>query len=199
MSTTSDSFPDWIERLRARDGDAAREVFRRFAGQLVALARRQLHASLRHKVDPEDVVQSAYRSFFDRYRDGQFTLLSWDSLWGILTRITVRKCVNRAEHFRAACRDVGREVSLEPAPGEAAAAGQLFAHEPTPLEAAALAETVEHLMRDLDERERQMLELALQGYPPQEISPRVGRSERTVQRLLERVRKHLSLLQAEGA
>jgi RNA polymerase sigma factor (sigma-70 family) len=94
---------------------------------------------------------------------------------------------------------VGREVPLEPTPDEVAAVGQLFAHEPTPLEAAALAETVERLMRELDERERQILELALQGYTPQEISPRVGRCERTVQRLLERVRKHLSLLQMEGA
>lgn len=193
------SFTDLMDRLRAGDEDAAARVFDSFARRLIELARQHLDGRLRQKVDPEDVVQSAYRSFFDRYRDGQFTLLNWDSLWGILTRITVRKCASRAEHFRAACRDVGREVPLEPAPGEPAALGQLFAHEPTPLEAAALAETVEHLMRDLDERERQMLELALQGYTPREISPRVGRSERTVQRLLDRVRKHLSLLQAEGA
>ena len=195
----NNSFADLMDRLRAGDEDAAARVFDSFARRLIELARHHLDGRLRQKVDPEDVVQSAYRSFFDRYRDGQFTLLSWDSLWGILTRITVRKCVNRAEHFRAARRDVGREVPLEPAPGEPAAVGQLFAHEPTPLEAAALAETVEHLMRDLDEREREMLALALQRYTPQEISPRVGRSERTVQRLLDRVRKHLSLLQAEGA
>jgi RNA polymerase sigma-70 factor (ECF subfamily) len=193
------SFADLMGRLRAGDEDAAARVFDSFARRLVELARQHLDGRLRQKVDPEDVVQSAYRSFFVRYRDGQFTLLSWDSLWGVLTRITVRKCVNRAEHFRAARRDVRREVPLEPTPGEIAAVGQFFAHEPTPVEAAALAETVEHLMSDLDEREREMLALALQGYIPREISPRVGRSERTVQRLLDRVRKHLSLLQAEGA
>src|SRR5262249_13640891 len=163
------SFADLMDRLRAGDEDAAARVFDSFARRLIELARQHLDGRLRQKVDPEDVVQSAYRSFFDRYRDGQFTLLSWDSLWGILTRITGRRCVTRAAPFGRRRGDGGREAPLEQPPGEPAAVGQLFAHEPTPPEAAALAETVEHLMRDLDERERQMLALALQGYTPQEI------------------------------
>jgi hypothetical protein len=59
MTAMNDSFPEWMARLQARDGEAAREVFRRFTRQLLALARRQFGAALRHKVDPEDVVQSA--------------------------------------------------------------------------------------------------------------------------------------------
>ena len=72
---------------------------------------------------------------------------------------------------------------------------QLLARDPTPDEAALLTETVQGLMADLDERERAMLSLSLQGYTVQEISPQVGRSERTVQRLLEQVRRQLQRLQ----
>ena len=40
---------------------------------------------------------------------------SWDSLWGLLTVITLRKCSERAAYYRAQCRDVAREVSAPPA------------------------------------------------------------------------------------
>ena len=52
-------------------------------------------------------------------------------------------------------------------------------------------------MRGLNERERAMLGLGLQGYTVQEISSEVGRSERTVQRLLKRVRRELERMQAD--
>jgi hypothetical protein len=67
VKTANDSFHEFLARLEARDGDAARELFRRFTGQLVTLARRRLDGPLRHKVDSEDVVQSTYKSFFRRY------------------------------------------------------------------------------------------------------------------------------------
>ena len=44
-------------------------------------------------------------------------------------------------------------------------------------------------MRELSGREREMLALGLQGCDVPEISARVGRSERTVQRVLKRVRE----------
>src|SRR5262245_52754646 len=101
----NDSFPKWMDRLRARDDDAARELFRRFTQQLIALARRQFHPALRHKVDPEDVVQSAYKSFFFRYGEGNLDVGNWDSLWGLLTLITLRKCADRVAYHRAERRD----------------------------------------------------------------------------------------------
>jgi RNA polymerase sigma-70 factor (ECF subfamily) len=70
---------------------------------------------------------------------------------------------------------------------------------PTPLEAAALGETVEQLLAGLDEDERPILELSLQGYTTQEISARLGRAERTVRRLREQIRNRLERMQAEGS
>jgi hypothetical protein len=61
--------------------------------------------------------------------------------------------------------------------------------EPTPVEAAVLGETVEHLFASLDEDERPILEMTLQGYTTREISERLGRAERTV-RLLREKRRH---------
>src|SRR5437588_9221914 len=107
----SNSFAEFLARLNSRDDAAAQELFRRFAHQLIALAVRHISAGLRHKVDPEDVVQSAYKSFFFRYGAGKLDVVNWNSLWGLLTLITVRKCAERAAYHRAACRAAGREVS----------------------------------------------------------------------------------------
>jgi RNA polymerase sigma-70 factor (ECF subfamily) len=191
-----DSFPDWKARLRARDGDAARELFQRFTHQLVALARRQFGTRLRHKVDPEDVVQSAYKSFFGRYGAGNLEVGSWDGLWGLLTLITLRKCADRVEYHRAQCRDAAREEPAPPGADPAAPWAEPFGREPTPLEAALLSETVDQLLAGLDEDERPVLEMSLQGYTTQEISEGLGQPERTVRRLRERIRKRLEREQA---
>jgi RNA polymerase sigma-70 factor (ECF subfamily) len=72
----------------------------------------------------------------------------------------------------------------------------IVGREPSPEEAALLAETVEALLRGLDEHERQIIEMSLQGYSTQEISASLGRAERSVRRLRERVRLQLEKVEA---
>jgi RNA polymerase sigma-70 factor (ECF subfamily) len=193
----SGSFADVMKRLRRGDPDAARQVFERFAHRLVILARDQFDSGLRCHIDPEDIVQSVYRSFFRRYADGQFIVGDWEGLWGLLTVITVRKCLNREKYLRRDRRDVRREVSLDFALEQAGEIREALARDPTPAEAALLAETLERLMRDLDGHDRTILTLSLQGYTSAEISDQIGRSRRTVQRVLERVKYQLTRMQAE--
>ena len=193
-----DSFISLEERLRAGDQGAASEVFRRFARRLIGLARARLDSQFRGKEDPEDVVQSVYRSFFTRHRAGQFDLGSWDSLWSLLTVITVRKCLNRAEYYRARCRDVAVEVGSPAWRESAAGPGEAIDREPTPIEAAILAETVEQLMRGVDADERSIIEMRLQGYSVPEIGEHLGRAERTVRRVCEHFKARLRRLQADG-
>src|SRR3954469_24229439 len=114
ITASNDSFPRFLVRFQARDGEAAREIFRRFTTQLIALTRRRFAPAFRHKVDPEDVVQSAYKSFFGRYGEGNLDVGNWDGLWGLLTLITMRKCAERVAYHRAQCRDAAREVSAPP-------------------------------------------------------------------------------------
>jgi RNA polymerase sigma-70 factor (ECF subfamily) len=192
----SDSFAEFLRRLQARDDTAAQELFERFTHRLVALALRHLTAGLRQKTDPEDVVQSAYKSFFVRHRAGKLDLVNWNSLWGLLTLITVRKCADRAAYHRAECRDAAREVS--PPGGNNSPGLEPFDREPTPVEAAVLSETIAQLRASLDEAELPILELSLQGFTTREISERLGRAERTVRLLREGVRHQLERMQRES-
>jgi RNA polymerase sigma-70 factor, ECF subfamily len=72
-----------------------------------------------------------------------------------------------------------------------------FDREPLPQEAAILAETVEALCRDMDDDERTILELSLQGHSAAEISAQTGRAERSVRRLRERIRLRLEGMQRD--
>ncbi|WP_171470820.1 RNA polymerase sigma factor [Frigoriglobus tundricola] len=184
---------------RLRDGEdaAAREVFVRFAARLAGVARCHLDARLAVKVDPEDVVQSAYKSFFIRQRDGELDVGTWDGLWGLLTMITLRKCADRAAYYRAGKRDVSRETAGGSGDSGPAVAELALDREPLPDEAAALAETVDVLFRTInDPDERSVLELSLQGHTATEISALLGRAERSVRRLREHIRKRLERLRA---
>ena len=194
-----DSFSDVMSRLRAGDQAAAREVFQRFVGKLIGLARSQLDSVLGRKVDPEDVVQSAYKSFFLRHGAGKLEVKDWGNLWGLLTVITLRKCLDRVEYHQAECRDVQREAAARPGTPGTEPWWQAVAREPSPEEAAVVVETVEQLMRDLAENERPILEMSLQGFTTLEICQRLGLAERSVRRLRERVRKRLERLQLGDA
>ncbi len=198
--SANDSFDGLMRRLRSGEDAAARAVFVRFAARLAGLARTHLDARLAVKVDPEDVVQSAYKSFFVRQREGQLDVGTWDGLWGVLTMITLRKCADRAAYYHAEKRDVARETTGGAADDSAPAVIDLaLDREPRPDEAAALAEAVETLFRAIsDPDERAILELSLQGYTATEISEQLGRAERSVRRLREHVRKRLERMQAEA-
>jgi RNA polymerase sigma-70 factor (ECF subfamily) len=194
-----ESFADLMARLKSGEDDAAREVFARFARRLVGLARSHLDARLARKVDPEDVVQSAYKSFFVRQRGGELEVGSWNGLWGLLTVITLRKCADKAAYFKAEKRDLTREEQTaggddenRPAPWQL-----VVDRDPKPEEAAVLAETVEALFPAApDPDERAVLELSLQGYGTPEIGEKLGRAERSVRRMRERIRARLERMQA---
>jgi RNA polymerase sigma-70 factor (ECF subfamily) len=186
------AFDRLMSRLRRGDDEAAAAVFHRFACQLIALARDQLDPWMRSKVDPEDVVQSVFRSFFLRFQGGAWDFVNWDSLWGLLTLVTLRKCSNRCAYLCRECRDGRREVAA-PAAGDPGSPWEPVDPGPSPADAAALAETVERLLRRLGPPERAVVELSLQGYSAAEVAERLGRASRSVRRAREQVRKWLEL------
>src|SRR5438067_1701243 len=107
--STDDSFTEIMNRLRAGDESAAAQVCRRFTNRLIGLARVHLDSRIRQKVDPEDVLQSVYKSFFLRHAQGQFDFHGWEGLWSLLTVITVRKCGRWTRLFHTARRNVRDE------------------------------------------------------------------------------------------
>ena len=136
------------------DEAAAEELFRRYSGRLTALARSRLSRTLAARVDPEDVIQSAYRSFFLLARDGDVLVRESGDLWRLLVRITLRKVYRSARRHRADCRSVSREHSCA-AEMETAA----LSREPTPADAAALVDELRMMFAPLGATERRIVEI----------------------------------------
>jgi RNA polymerase sigma factor (sigma-70 family) len=169
------------------EGDelAAAALFDRYVGRLTRLAASRLSVKLARRTDADDVVQSAFRSFFVRVRDGRLAVSEEDKLWKLLAPIALHKLYRQARRHRAERRSV--DVEDTPASfGELDAT--LLAGDPTPEEAAAFADELASILSRLDPFSRDVLELRLQGESLNEISAQTGRSERTVRRALERIR-----------
>jgi RNA polymerase sigma factor (sigma-70 family) len=198
-------FEQVIDQLKRGEESGANQVYHRFAQRLYVLARGRLGSSVRDKVDPEDVVQSALRSFFGLVRQSaaepeRFDVRNWDGVWALLVVIVVRKCRRQWRLFHTAERDVDREQSRDAAAERTVGGWEAVDREPSPGEAAALAETVEQLLGRLVPRDRLILEKRLQGYSIEEIVAEAGRSERAVYRVLAEVRQHLKgLLETAAA
>jgi RNA polymerase sigma-70 factor, ECF subfamily len=187
-------FEATMVRLRSGDEQAATEVFGRYVRRLVALAERQFEARLRVRVDVEDAVNSACRSFFARARRGEFDLAGWDELWSLLVIITLRKCARRLREVKATRRDPRREI--ESRSPEFGGVWQVPDRAPSPVEAAILSETAEELFRHLHPDDRPIVEYLLQGYAADEIAARLDCSERTVRRVRRRAKQCLERLLA---
>jgi len=176
-----------VKRFRAGDSQAAGEIYERYVHRLVALARSRISTRLSRRVDAEDVVQSVYRSFFAHAQNGRFIFERSGDLWRLLSSITINKVLRQVQVHRRQKRDINRETQLVDSTGEAAQV-EVAGEEPSPAEALIIIEELESVMADLSERHRAVLEQRLQGGSVGEIASRVNCSERTVRRVLERVR-----------
>jgi RNA polymerase sigma-70 factor (ECF subfamily) len=196
MQQGPSSFADLIGRLNERDAAAAEDIFRRYAQQLVRLASQRIVGSLRRKVDAEDLVQSAFRSFFRAQDEAPFQFEDWANLWAVLATITLRKCGYQVRHFLTAKRNVRLEEASGVNDGSCPTR-EALSREPTPAEATVLSDLVEHFLSGLEGKTRQIAELALEGHTAPAIATQVGLTERSVFRQMERIKRHLLASLAE--
>lgn len=175
-----------LSLFKAGDQEAARELFDRYVDRLVGLARRRLSQKLAGRVDPEDIVQSVFRTFFGRIKDGQFEIANQDDLCKLLMRITVHKTLRQVAFHQAGKRAASQETPQGDHAHERLMA--LLDHEPTPDAAVAFLDQLEHFMSKMKDEDREILELRLQGYSSEEIAKKLDTYDRKVRRVLERIR-----------
>jgi RNA polymerase sigma-70 factor (ECF subfamily) len=180
-----------LARWQKGDQAAAALLFERYAGRLVALTRGQLSARLAQRVDPEDVVQSVYRSFFADGREGRYQLERGGDLWQLLVTMTLHKLANQANHFGAQKRALSRERNFGSEDSLMGIGAPRLAGTPSPEEAVALADQLEQVLVPLGPPQRRIVEMRLQGYNLDEIATAVACSLSSVRRVLERIKTQL--------
>lgn len=191
MSENPQEWNELIEGIRAGDDDACWRFWNEYGPMIQRLAERNLGAGLQQRLDPEDVVQSACRTFFRRAQGGEFELPDARALWTLLCTITLNKVRQSKRFHLAQKRGANREQQIAAGKDDDAPDLQIAAGGPTPEEQVAFTEQLEQVVASLDEDERRVLDMKLQQLTNLEIKEELGRSERTVGRILQRIRDRL--------
>ena len=192
--SNSDSVTRWLDGIKAGQNDEIQRLWDRYFQRLVRLAGSRLPGHARRVIDEEDVALSAFQSFCDRARKGQFPeMINRDDLWRVLFAITVRKAVSTVRHQTRQKRGGGRvlgESALgggEPADG--AGIAEFLGREPSPDDAAEFADQLDMLFEKLDDVTLRVIAFQkLQGLSTEEIASSLGVSTRTVDRKLQLIR-----------
>jgi RNA polymerase sigma factor (sigma-70 family) len=183
---------DWqrlIGGLRSGDQQVAREFCEQYGPALHRIAEKNLPGGLRRRVGAEDIVQSACRTFLRRARDQQFQLADSESLWRLMCAITLTKVREQTRFHLRQKRGLRQEVRGIPSDSEAGL--QLAASQPAPDQAAIFADQFRHVLSLLDEEERKIVDLKLQDCTNEQVAEAMGSSERTVRRMLKRLRDRM--------
>lgn len=173
-----------LRRIKAGEDDAATELYRRYAGRLIDLAAAKTSSDVKQRVDPEDIVQSVFRTFFRRASLGEYEVPDGDELWKLFLVIGLNKIRAVAGYHKAAKRDVRHTAG-----GEAAIAADAAKQDDVALRTLQL--TIDELLAPLPETHREIIRMRIDGYEVAEISARVRRAKRSVERILQEFRQKL--------
>jgi RNA polymerase sigma-70 factor (ECF subfamily) len=180
-----------LRRLRGGSEDAATQLYLRYAKRLRGLIRSRCSAQVQRCIEPEDLVQSVFRRFFRRVRQGDYDVPAGEELWGLFLVIALNRIRAEETFQRASKRDLRRTVH---GPDEIPLA---IAAEHDENSLLVLQLTIGEALEKLPSAQRQMLELRIQGHEVAEIARLTGRAKRTVERNLQEVRTHLRSLLEE--
>jgi len=173
-----------LRRLAGGQETAADILYRRYADRIRALARARLPDHVHARLDPDDVVQSVFRAFFESARRGLYQVPDGETLWRLLAVVTVNKVRSLYAYHAAARRDARATVGW----------GGDETSPTTDPETDLMELAVRDVLEQLPETERTAVELRLEGYEVAEIATRTGRSKRSVERSLQKARERLGEL-----
>ncbi len=188
MADADQTWQRWAQRLADGNEEVVGEFWSQYGDRLQGLAARFLSSKLYRREGPEDIVQSVCRTFLRRAKVGQFELADRDGLWRLLCAITVAKVREKARYHGRQKRSFEQEQHLD---GSRVGGVPVKAVEPTPDEAVEFADELRQLLDGMDEEERQIVMLRMEEYTYPEIADKIGRSKRTVRRILKRVQTRL--------
>ncbi len=179
---------DFLKRIQAGDEGAARELLQRFEAEVRLVVRRQLPRLLRSRFDSLDFLQSVWGSFFRRMRTSPTEFEDSRHLVAFLARAAKNKVIDEYRRAASHKQNMHRE---EPLWADGNRPREVAASNDTPSEVAEAHETLGRMRELVPEEKRSILVLKAEGYSSKDIGERLGMSERTVQRVLEELRRRM--------
>ncbi len=180
MSTSDQSL---IVRVRDGSEDAATELYQRYSDRIFGLVRSKMADGLKAQVQPEDIVQSVFKSIFRGVAAGGYDAPEGGTLWQLMAVVAIHKIRRNASVRQAKKRDARRTESADAIEGfnpESNGSAEEFE--------VAIRESIECLRS----AEKEIVLLRVQGFTVEEIADQSGRSRRSVERILQGIRAKFS-------
>ncbi|HVS35811.1 MAG TPA: sigma-70 family RNA polymerase sigma factor [Gemmataceae bacterium] len=187
MQDVADAFSNLMRKVRLGDHKALAQLLQHYEREVHQAACHLLGRSLRSSLDPADLVQSVHRTLLRGLRDNKFEVASREKL------VALAVTVARNKVFRAARR-------LECEKRCNAALAETAAHECTrvgpespadPARKAEYNDTLEKIYAQLNECDRRLVQMRLQGYSTAEAAREAGVSADVLRVRLSRLRQLL--------
>lgn len=188
MSESSQEFGPMLERARQGDQKALTELAHTYESEVRIMAHVHLGQALRPYLDSVDLVQSVHRSLLIGLRQDKFDISSPEKLVGLALTIVRRKVARQWRRMKRQQRLPNRAEASGDLPDVLAA---LSAPQADPAAAAQFNDAVQKLCRNLDEEDRRVMELRLEGHSTVEVARLLGLDADVLRVRLSRLRKRL--------
>ncbi len=189
MAVQVDDFNELMCKAREGDADALQRLSEVYEKELRLVARVQLGPALRPYLDSLDLVQTVHRSIMMGLKDHKFEINTPDHLIGLALTMVRRKV---ARHWRRMQRQ--QRMSFHGQAGEEQTTNvltDLSSGEGDPAKNAQLRDAVQHLWNHLDEVERSVMTLRMQGLTTVEVAKRLELDADVLRVRLSRLRQRL--------
>ncbi len=180
-------FASLIQRARSGDHHAIEEVVRRYEPEIRMVAHVRLGPMLRPYVDTVDLVQSVHKSLLRGLRGGRFDISAPEQLVALALTMVRRKVARQWRRHKRHERGAGQTTDT------CDLAQYVTAHSTPvdPAQAAELSDAVIHVCQQLNEDERRLIELRIQGYSTAEAARELGLDPDILRVQLSRLRRRL--------
>ncbi len=175
-----------IDQLHAGDPEALSRLYAEYGGVIRAAVRRRLPDRLRQEYDSLDFTQDVWASLC-RMGPGRHRFASADELGGFLARVAQNKVIDVCRRRESERADITREQQL----GRTADGAEipLPGREATPSQWAIADERWAAITADLPPAHAAVIARLREGYTQEEVAAMAGVSDRTVRRIVDRVRE----------
>jgi RNA polymerase sigma-70 factor (ECF subfamily) len=188
MSTPELTDAELVERWREGDEHAATVLHERYLMRLLNLVGRHLAGKFNSRLDPDDVVQSVFRSIFRLTREGRFEFEGDGDFWKLLLTMALNKVRNTVRHHQASKRDPAAESISTSSDGVDGYIVNRLSSQPTIQEIVSFTDMLEQVLKQLDPDQQLLIQYRIEGYTQKEIAEKLQVDDRTVRRMFASIR-----------
>ena len=187
MSDLKSEIQEMLDRASAGDTTAIAELVEKFEPEIRIIARRQLGPALRPYLDSMDIVQSINRTLFLGLRNEQFQFASPQKLMAFVALLVRRKTARQWRKHRRQQRESG----IKPSDDGLSDFILAWRSRTEPTDQVAHREQVEQVLEHLDETDRKLISLRLEGRSTAEAARELNLDPDATRVRLSRLRKRL--------